>query len=213
LLAERLLTENNHQVKNIEFLGSFERADQCPYREIPEYAFIGRSNVGKSSLINYLTNRKELARISKKPGKTRTFNLFEVDREWIFTDLPGYGYASVSKSDRKKWSAELWKYLEGRKNLACAMVLVDGSIPPQKSDIEFINNLGRRAVPWVLVITKVDKLKPSGRNKQLESIRQAILEYWEELPPTFVTSSERKEGRDDLLDFILRTNQAFHASH
>ena len=196
-------------MNEIEFFGSFEKVEQCPELNMPEYAFTGRSNVGKSSLINYLTNRKELARISKKPGKTQTINLFGIDSNWVMADLPGYGYAKVSKSMREKWTSELGNYLTQRPNLVCAMVLIDASIPPQRSDIEFINQLGEWRVPWVLVYTKVDKITKSKRKQQLQQIRQAILAHWEELPPEFITSAEKREGRDALLDFISETNKLF----
>ena len=196
-------------MNEIEFFGSFEKVEQCPELNMPEYAFTGRSNVGKSSLINYLTNRKELARISKKPGKTQTINLFGIDSNWVMADLPGYGYAKVSKSMREKWTSELGNYLTQRPNLVCAMVLIDASISPQRSDIEFINQLGEWRVPWVLVYTKVDKITKSKRKQQLQQIRQAILAHWEELPPEFITSAEKREGRDALLDFISETNKLF----
>lgn len=199
-------------MNKIEFLGSFETVEQCPAMELPEYAFIGRSNVGKSSLINYLTEKSDLARISKKPGKTQTINLYRVDDQWVFTDLPGYGYAHVSKSKRQKWDKELWNYLALRPNLMCAMVLIDGSIPPQDKDLDFLEELAVHSVPWVLIFTKVDKIRSSHRKKQLQSIRDAILEKWTALPAEFVTSTTKRIGREELLKFILETNESFRYS-
>lgn len=181
--------------------------EQCPTLNFPEYALIGRSNVGKSSLINFITEKKELARISKKPGKTRHINLFGIDRTWVLADLPGYGFAHVSKTQRKKWDRELWRYLNLRSNLVCAMVLIDASIPPQKADLEFLNDLGAHMVPWVLVYTKIDKVRKSKVSSNLEEIRKAILESWEELPAEFVTSVIDKEGRDEILEFIEINNR------
>jgi GTP-binding protein len=196
-------------MENIRFLGSFEKVSQCPELKIPEYALIGRSNVGKSSLINFLTGVKDLAHISKKPGKTRSINIFEVDSEWVLTDLPGYGYAHVSKSQRRKWDKELWEYLRLRPNLMCALVLIDASIPPQQKDLEFMEELAVNGIPWVLVFTKVDKIKKSGRTQQLNTIQNAILEIYEVLPEMLITSAEKKEGKQSVIDFINRTNQIF----
>lgn len=194
-------------VSEVEFFGSFERVEQCPALNLPEYALIGRSNVGKSSLINFITQKKELARISKKPGKTRHINLFGIDQKWVLADLPGYGFAHVSKTQRKKWDRELWRYLNLRSNLVCALVLVDASIPPQKADLEFLNDLGAHMVPWVLVYTKTDKVRKSKVSSQLDEIRNAILESWEELPAEFITSVKDQMGREEILDFIQINNQ------
>lgn len=194
---------------NIRFLGSFEKIGQCPDLRMPEYALIGRSNVGKSSLINFIVGVKDLAHISKKPGKTRSINIFEIDHEWVLTDLPGYGYAHVSKSMRRKWDKELWEYLRDRPNLMCAMVLVDASIPPQQIDLEFMEELAINGVPWVLILTKVDKIKTSGRKKQIDKILNSILERYESLPEVFITSASKKEGKNQLIEFVKRTNQIF----
>lgn len=196
-------------MQNIRFLGSFEKVSQCPRINLPEYALIGRSNVGKSSLINFLTDVKDLAHISKKPGKTRSINLFEIDKKWILTDLPGIGYAHVSKSQRRKWDRELWEYFRLRPNLMCAFVLVDGSIPPQAIDLEFIENLAVNGIPWILIFTKVDKIKSSARKKQLSELRNAFLEIYETLPDEFITSAAKREGREELLFFIEKTNQIY----
>lgn len=190
----------------IKFLGSFERMEQCPGSKLPEYAMIGRSNVGKSSLINMLVDKGIVARISKKPGKTRTINLFKVEQKWILADLPGYGFAHVSKTQRKKWDQELWRYLDLRPNLACAMVLVDASIPPQKSDLDFMDQLGMHKIPWVLVYTKIDKVKSSNRVANISAIRNAVLKNWSGMPPEFTTSALSGIGRDELMDFIEETN-------
>ena len=199
-------------MKEVEFIGSFEEVEQCPVMNLPEYAFIGRSNVGKSSLINYLTEHTSLARISKKPGKTQTINLYKVDNRWVFADLPGYGFAHVSKSKRKKWEDELWDYLKKRNDLMCAVVLIDASIPAQKIDLEFLDQLGFNAIPWILAFTKIDKVNSSKRNAQLEEIRNEILKRWTELPAEFITSTTEKMGREELLEFILKTNESYFLS-
>ncbi len=194
------------EVHQIAFAGSYPAESQCPKDEKPEYAFIGRSNVGKSSLINMLTGRKELARTSKKPGKTQLLNFFLVDGSWYLVDLPGYGYAKISKRKRREWEKMIQGYLVKRATLQCAFVLIDGNIPPQKIDIEFVNWLGEMRVPFVLVFTKTDRPKPEQLEANIEAFRAALREYWETMPPQFVTSSRSGAGRRELLDFIGEVN-------
>jgi GTP-binding protein len=190
------------EIKQVAFAGSYPSESHCPKDDKPEFAFIGRSNVGKSSLINMLCGRKEIAYTSKKPGKTQLLNYFLVDGEWYLVDLPGYGYAKISKRKRKEWERMIQDYLVRRSMLQCAFVLIDSNIPPQALDIEFINWLGEIRIPFVIVYTKSDK--PS--NKQLEiniqQFQQELLQYWEELPEQFVTSATKKEGKEAVLGFI-----------
>ena len=197
------------QINDIQFIGSFKKWQQCPEDKLPEFAFIGRSNVGKSSLINMLTSRKELARVSSNPGKTQSLNYFLIDQSWYLVDLPGYGYAKVSKKERSQWSGMIRDYLKLRENLVCTFVLVDSRIEAQKIDIDFVNWLGRNGIPFVFIFTKVDKLKASQRSKQLQSIRNAFLEYWEELPVQFECSAISGEGRDEILTFIQEVNERY----
>lgn len=168
---------------------------------MPEFAFIGRSNVGKSSLINTLVERKQLARTSHQPGKTQLLNLFLINESWFLADLPGYGYAKVSKKTRGKWQQRLENYFQYRTQLTNAFVLIDGCIPPQKIDIEFCNWLGEMGVPFSLVFTKIDKRK-YGKGQQVASFERTLLETWDELPPTFKTSAVTGQGRKELLDYI-----------
>jgi len=197
------------QINQIEFIGSFKDRKQCPSADMPEYAFIGRSNVGKSSLINMLTGRKDLARVSSNPGKTQSINCFNVDGAWYLVDLPGYGYAKVSKKDREAWSKMIRDYLKFRENLVCTFVLVDSRIDAQAIDVSFVNWLGGQGIPFVLIFTKVDKLKSTQRSRQLDKIRKAFLEHWEELPEQFECSSVTGEGRDAVLAFIQEVNESY----
>lgn len=197
----------------VDFLGAFQGVSQCFDIEAPEYAFIGRSNVGKSSMINFLTGQSELARTSKKPGKTQTINLFRVDAEpfWILADLPGYGYARVSRSQRGTWAAMIENYILGRKNLMNLFLLVDLRVPPQDSDLNLIRFLGEHAVPFCILFTKADQLKPAGEMEALQAWSSLLLEEWEELPPMVVTSSLKQRGRDEILDMIREMNAIFTA--
>ncbi len=192
-----------------KYLVSNQDFRACPAPDFPEYAMIGRSNVGKSSLINMLTQQKGLAKTSQQPGKTQLINHFVIDRKWYLVDLPGYGYARVSKSEREKWGVMLHDYLRYRPNLVSVFVLVDSRIPPQKSDLEFMEMLGEEGIPFYIVLTKTDKLKKSQLEAFLEQYRQKLLESWEELPPFLVTSSETGAGREELLEVIDSCNQAF----
>ncbi len=193
-------------LNHTQYIGSYPSVSSCPEDERPEYAFIGRSNVGKSSLINMLTNRNSLARISKKPGKTQMINYFLVENSWYLVDLPGYGYAKVSKKKRREWKIMIEGYLLHRKTLACAFVLIDANIPAQKIDIEFMNWLGDKCIPFVLVYTKTDRLKPVEIGPNIQKIQQELLQYWDTLPQQFITSSIKKEGQKEILDFIQQIN-------
>ncbi len=195
-------------IKTSEFIGSFPSWAKCPKTKKREFAFIGRSNVGKSSLINLLIERKQLAHVSKQPGKTQMLNYILVNDAWYLVDLPGYGYAKQSKKKRRSWQKMVRNYLLESQELICAFVLVDGSIPPQPLDMDFINWLGANGIPCALVFTKVDKLKPVKLKLNLELIREAFLETWEYLPKQFLISSVTKEGREELLEYILDLAEA-----
>lgn len=169
---------------------------------MPEFAFIGRSNVGKSSVINLLTNRKDLAKTSGKPGKTQTINHFIVNNSWYLVDLPGYGYAGVSRTSRKGWGQMIENYLLNRENLYCTFVLVDARHEPQKKDIEFITWLGEKKLPLAIILTKADKLQKNALVKTLAYYKNILLKTWEDLPPMFITSAENKTGKEEVLDFI-----------
>jgi GTP-binding protein len=189
-------------IKSAEFIISNTELSKCPNPDKPEFAFIGRSNVGKSSLINLLTKRKDLAKTSGKPGKTQTINHFLVDKEWFLVDLPGYGYAGVSRTARKGWGKMIETYLLHRENLYCTFVLVDARHEPQKKDIEFITWMGEKQLPLCIILTKADKLSRIELAKSEKQYKKKLLESWEELPPMFTTSAEKKVGREAVLDFI-----------
>ena len=201
------------EFRDIQFIGSFPEYRQCPKGLLPEYAFIGRSNVGKSSLINMLTNRRSLARVSSTPGKTQLLNYFLINKKWHLVDLPGYGYAVVSKKKRREFEQMINQYLMRREMLQCTFVLIDLRIPPQAKDLEFINWLGANQIPFAIVFTKADKLKKAEVPKNLAQFKEAMLEHWEELPTFFVTSSEKKVGREEILTYIEGINQQFFEYH
>lgn len=196
-----------YKIKSIEFKGSFVKPHKVEENKRPEYAFIGRSNVGKSSLINTLIERKNFARTSNTPGKTQALNLYVVNNEWNIMDLPGYGYARISKVQRAKWRKMIDEYLNKRPNLVCVLLLVDSRIPPQESDLEFANRLGENSIPFVIVFTKSDKLKPAELEENVRVFKNTMLKTWESLPSDFITSSENRRGREEVLNFILETNQ------
>jgi GTP-binding protein len=189
-------------VKSAEFVKSSSDYRQSPKSDRAEFAFIGRSNVGKSSLINALVNKKDLAKTSSQPGKTQLINHFLIDSQWYLVDLPGYGYAKVSKSSREVWGKMIRNYILKRENLLNVYVLVDSRLTPQKIDIEFINFLGENAVPFTIVFTKIDKQSAGKTEENLEVYKQELLKYWEELPNIILTSSEKRKGLDELLDSI-----------
>jgi len=195
------------QIKESKFIKSSQKADQCPKPSMPEYAFIGRSNVGKSSLINMLTGRKKLAKISGTPGKTQLVNHFLINNNWYLVDLPGYGYAKVSKKLRSSFGKLNENYIFNRENLMNLFVLIDSRIPLQKIDLEFIITLGEKQIPFSLVYTKTDKLKKTTYDKQIAEIEEQIKEYWEELPPVFHTSAVTGKGRDEILSYIEDINK------
>ena len=193
-------------IKTITFLQSEVDWRKAPPPSLPEYAFIGRSNVGKSSLINMLANNKSIAKISSKPGKTQTINHFLVNNAWYLVDLPGYGYAKISKTMREKWVKMICDYLVLRENLQVIFVLIDARLEPQKKDLEFINSLGESQIPFVLIFTKSDKLSALRVSQNVEAFKRALLATWEELPPIFVSSAITGQGRAEILEFIAATN-------
>ena len=190
------------EIKTAEFTLSAPSVGMCPQDTKPEYAFIGRSNVGKSSLINMLTNHKKLAKTSATPGKTLLINHFIINKEWYLVDLPGYGFAKRSKKEIDKLDQMIRGYILQREQLVNVFVLVDVRLEPQKIDLEFIEWLGVSSVPFAIVFTKADKLTANKARQAVEAYKHKLLETWEELPPIFLTSSEKKEGRDEVLDYI-----------
>jgi GTP-binding protein len=196
-------------IKKAIYVISSPEYEKCPAPNKPEYAFIGRSNVGKSSLINMLVQRKELARTSGTPGKTISMNFFCVNEQWNLVDLPGYGYARRSKDLRSSWEKTLWNYLEKRDYLVVLFVLIDSRIEPQEKDLDFINQLGEKGIPFKLVFTKLDKLKVTKAEENIEVFKAKLLESWEELPDIFLTSALDKRGRMELLKEIQKMNKDF----
>lgn len=195
------------EIKTAEFIISNTDYKKCPEGNRPEYAFIGRSNVGKSSLINMLTNRKGLAMTSSKPGKTLLINHFLINNEWYLVDLPGYGYVASSKTMRDKLEKIIQGYILNREQLTNLFLLIDSRLEPQKIDLEFIEWLGVNGIPFSIVFTKMDKQSPTRSKESVERYKEKLLETWEELPPVFVTSSEKKQGREELLNYIEEINK------
>jgi GTP-binding protein len=191
------------------FLQSNTDYEKCPKPDKPEYAFIGRSNVGKSSLINALVQKKNLAKTSQTPGKTQLINHFQIDKKWYLVDLPGYGYAKVSKTDREKFEKMIHEYLENRENLIYTFVLIDIRHEPQKIDMEFMSTLGEQDIPFCIVFTKADKLSQTAINKNVSVYQAKMLETWEEMPQFFVTSSVNGSGREEILATIMDLNKEF----
>ncbi|RIA08705.1 GTP-binding protein [Flavobacteriaceae bacterium MAR_2010_72] len=198
-------------IKSAEFVMSNSEVGKCPKDLLPEYAFIGRSNVGKSSLINMLTNHKNLAKTSGRPGKTQLINHFLINKNWFLVDLPGYGYAKVSKTTKKKFQKFITDYFEKRQQLISAFVLVDIRHEPQNIDLEFMEYLGVSQIPFSIIFTKADKLKPKAIERHVEEYTKELLKTWEEIPQYFVTSSSKAIGRDDVLNFIDATNSEINA--
>ena len=196
-------------IKTAEYLQSETDWRKCPAPNLPEYAFIGRSNVGKSSLINMLTNRKSLAKTSSKPGKTQTINHFLINKNWYLVDLPGYGFAKTSKMNRANWSKMISDYLLFRENLQLVFVLVDARLEPQQIDIDFINNLGERGVPFAMVFTKTDKNSAGKTMSNVQKMKNILTETWEELPRMIKTSAVTGTGKDEILTFIEEINQTY----
>ena len=195
------------QIKSAEFIVSNSDASKCPNTMIPEYAFIGRSNVGKSSLINMLTSRKNLAKTSGRPGKTQLINHFLINKNWHLVDLPGYGYARVSKKEKKYFQKFITDYFEQRRQLISAFVLVDCRHEPQPIDVDFMEYLGEREIPFSIIFTKADKLKPNALERNIEHYKKTLLEgAWYEFPNYFVSSSSKSIGKEDILDYITQIN-------
>lgn len=195
-------------ITSAEFVVSNQDVAKCPNTGLPEYAFIGRSNVGKSSLINMLTNRKSLAKTSGKPGKTQLINHFLINKNWYLVDLPGYGYAKVSKSSKNKFQKFITAYFNKRKQLVCGFVLVDIRHEPQPIDLEFMQWLGENAIPFAIVFTKADKLKSKAIQRHVEEYKAILLKSWEEMPPYFITSSSKGTGKEELLGYINEINSS-----
>lgn len=200
----------DYQIKNIRFLQAETDLRKCPKNKFPECAFIGRSNVGKSSLINMLADDKTLAKTSSKPGKTQTINHYVVDENWFLVDLPGYGYASISKTMREKWARMIDSYLQRRRNLQLVFVLVDIRHDPQELDIAFINKLGEKRVPFALVFTKADKIGKAKGAQNIRTFCRKLMETWEDLPPFFVCSAVDGRGKVELLNYINQVNQTYY---
>ena len=193
-------------IRSAEFVVSNSDVSKCPNSQLPEYAFIGRSNVGKSSLINMLTNRKKLAKTSGKPGKTQLINHFLINKNWHLVDLPGYGYAKVSKNAKKTFQKFITAYFNKRRQLVSGFVLVDIRHEPQPIDLEFMQWLGENAIPFSIVFTKADKLKPKAIERNLKKYTEIMLETWIEMPNYFVTSSSKGTGKEELLNYIHELN-------
>ncbi len=189
-------------VKTAEYTGSYVKADKCPKADLPEFAFIGRSNVGKSSLINYLTGRKKLVKVSVTPGKTQTINYFLINNRFNLVDLPGYGFAKISQEQRKKWLGMINDYMLNRKQLQFVAVLIDSRIPPQEIDLRFIDFLGEHQLPFFIVFTKADKQGSREVSANVQNFKNTLLQSWEVLPPCFITSSEKKLGGDQIWNLI-----------
>jgi GTP-binding protein len=196
-------------IKTAEFIISNTQIDKMPAPSKPEYAFIGRSNVGKSSLINMLCRQKGLAKTSQNPGKTQVINHFMINDTWYLVDLPGYGYAKVSQTTRKSWEGMIKTYLEERENLQCVMVLIDSRLEPQKVDLAFIDWLGGKGIPFCIIFTKADKQSKSKTASNVELFNSTLLKNWEELPSFFVTSAEEGTGKEEVLAYIDEINKAF----
>ena len=194
-------------IKTSSFVKSSSAYTECPEPQLPEYAFIGRSNVGKSSLINFIVNKKKLAKVSVKPGKTKLINHFLIDRAWYLVDLPGYGWAKVSKAEKLKWKLMVDQYLKKRKNLYCVFLLIDARHEPQAIDREFMRWLGERKIPFAIVFTKIDKLGMIKLQKNLDHYREVLGEEWDELPIQFQTSSVSKIGKNEILGYIKQINE------
>ena len=196
------------EIKTAEFKISSPRADMCPATNLPEYAFIGRSNVGKTSLINMLTGRNKLAMTSSTPGKTMLINHFLINESWYLVDLPGYGYAQRGKREMDKLWNLISHYVQEREQLTCLCVLIDIRHEPQRKDLDFLTFLGENGVPFVIVFTKADKITKSRQLTNVEQYMSVLTEQWEELPPYFITSAQSRQGREELLDYIDSVNRS-----
>jgi GTP-binding protein len=197
-------------IKSAAFVSSAVTYTKCPSPDFPEYAFIGRSNVGKSSLINMLCGKKKLAKTSSKPGKTQLINHFIINENWYIVDLPGYGFAKASKTERKKWENFITDYLLHRENLMNVFVLIDSRLEPQKNDIDFVNFLGKHSIPFTILFTKADKLSLNKVESNIAAFKKVLLKTWEEFPMYIITSSETKMGREEMMDYIAEVNTSYH---
>jgi len=197
------------KIQTAEFLASYSNVKSCPESGLPEYAFIGRSNVGKSSLINMLTNHSKLAKTSSTPGKTQLLNQFLINDTWLLMDMPGYGWARTSKVEKSKWETMNQYYLLERKNLCSLFVLIDSRLPPQAIDLEFLNWAGEKEIPLAIVFTKADKLSKNQAQSSIAAFKKELLKYWVFLPPMFLTSAEDKRGKEELLQYIEEANGLF----
>lgn len=189
-------------IKKAEFIISNTNPDKCPDTGLPEFAFIGRSNVGKSSVINMLVNRKNLAKTSSTPGKTQTINHFLIDDKWYLVDLPGYGYANVGRTARQAWPVMIENYIKNRETLQNTFVLIDSRLEPQANDLDFVAWIGKNQLPFSLIFTKTDKISKGAVTKSVNTWSQKLQQTWSELPPMFLTSAEKKTGREELADYI-----------
>lgn len=198
-------------IKTANFFVSSQKISQCPKPNLPEYAFIGRSNVGKSSLINMLTGHKDLAKTSSTPGKTKLINHFIINESWYLVDLPGYGFAKLSKSIKEKWQKMIEDYLSYRENLMCIFVLVDSRLEPQKIDLQFIEWLGTNQIPFSIVFTKTDKISEKQLAKSVDLFKAKLFEQWEELPEMFYSSSKNSNGKEQIISYIESTLSLFEA--
>ena len=200
------------RIKQAEFIISNTNFKKCPKPDLPEYAFVGRSNVGKSSLINMLTERRSLAKTSSKPGKTQLINHFLINKLWYLVDLPGYGYAGVSKTLRFEFARFSKNYLLKRENLVCLFVLIDSRLKPQAIDLEFMQWLGENRIPFAICFTKQDKLSKKESIKNLNNYKNELLKGWEELPQIFLSSATKKSGKENILTFIANTNKVYKSA-
>ena len=196
------------EIVSAEYIVSAPSIRECPQTNIPEYAFIGRSNVGKSSLINMLTGRKNLARTSSTPGKTQTINYFLINREWHIVDLPGYGWAKTGREKKKQWSKNVQQYLLERNALTLLFILLDIRLVPQDIDIELINWAGENGIPLAIVFTKVDKLSKNKVTGSVDRYKKTLFQFWDELPPVFLSSAKNRTGKEDILNYIHQVNES-----
>lgn len=194
------------KIKENRFLTSSPNFKKCPAPDKPEYAFIGRSNVGKSSLINMIVGKKKLAKISSTPGKTQLINHFIINEDWYLVDLPGYGYAKIAKTKREEWKKLINNYILNRENLMCLFLLIDSRLPPQKNDLSFIDFLGSNSIPFIILFTKTDKIKPKQVELNLNAFQEELKKTWEEVPKFILSSAINKNGREEILIFIGETN-------
>ena len=194
------------QIKENRFLISSPNFKKCPAPDKPEYAFIGRSNVGKSSLINMIVGKKKLAKISSTPGKTQIINHFNINESWYLVDLPGYGYAKIAKTKRQEWKKLINDYILNRENLMCLFLLIDSRLPPQKNDLSFIEFLGSSSIPFIILFTKTDKIKPKQIELNLNTYKEELKKTWDTVPEFIISSTINKNGRDEILNFIGETN-------